>query len=239
MSCPLLLLHSGSLSWWSPQFIQGPKNQLSFRILSLCSSGKEQMLRCKITANGAEQRRQKPHSELLEMHWLFSLTAPQLYRRRPRALRRLAVGGGGRRWGGGRRQGLRAQTQIVLTSGGGSGRAASSLYYAGHHGRERRIDTHTMGRAWGGVGVTGWMEDVRQWMSGGCWQTAVKEEEEEETGWKYRRSAANWVQCKLLYFHFHNARRLPGSFPIIAGVAKQFPRIHWRTARAGPHSVIH
>lgn len=61
-------------------------------------------------------------------------------------------GGGG---GGGRRQGLRAQTQIVLTSGGGSGRAASSLYYAGHHGRERRIDAHTMGRAWGGVGGDG------------------------------------------------------------------------------------
>lgn len=102
MFCPLLLLHSGSLSWWSPQFIQGPKNHSSFRILSLCSSGKQQMLQCKMTENWAQQRRQITHSELLEMYWLFSLTAPQLYRRRPRALRRLAVGGGGRRFGGGR-----------------------------------------------------------------------------------------------------------------------------------------
>lgn len=47
----------------------------------------------------------------------------------------------------------------------------------------------------------------------------MKEEEEEETGWKYRRSAANGVQCKLLYFHFRNARRLPGCSPIIAAVS--------------------
>lgn len=143
-----------------------PRTKESGRPLGFCpcaAVGNNKLLQCKMTAHECQTERVKNAFRIAWDVLAFSLTVPQLYRRRPRALRRLAVGlrGG--------REGLRAQTQIVLTSGGGSGRAASSLHNAGHHGRERRIDIHTMGQAWDGdgVGVTGWTEDVRQWMSGG------------------------------------------------------------------------
>lgn len=43
---------------------------------------------------------------------------------------------------------VREQARIVLTIEKGSGRAASSPCNAGHHGRERRIDMHTMEKGW-------------------------------------------------------------------------------------------
>lgn len=53
---------------------------------------------------------------------------------------------------------MRDKAGIVLTSKNGSGRATSSLCSAGHHGKERRIDVHTMEKGVGGgqtAGVNG------------------------------------------------------------------------------------
>lgn len=93
-----------------------------------------------------------------------------------------------------RERGLRAQTQIVLSGGGGSGNCFLLVQRrAPWEGEKKRRPHNGLGMRWR-AGVTEWMEDVRQWMSGG-WRKRVVEvllTESDTSGCIPKWSASSW-----------------------------------------------